>query len=106
MIDAIGAATWEHNATPVERRIALRALLSVAKARRDTATPVDVAAVLQEKLDLAAAKLAEGSGWGKTVAALLKNGAALEVEIGKMGRKEPVIPPGMPIGGDTGWFDN
>jgi len=106
MIDALGAATWEHNATPVERRIALRALLSVARARRDATTPVDVAAVLQEKLDVAGAKLGEGTGWGKTVAALLKNGAALEAEIGKMGRKAPAIPPGMPIGGDTGWFDN
>ncbi|WCT77864.1 zinc-dependent metalloprotease [Novosphingobium humi] len=106
MIDALGTATWEHNATPVERRIALRALLSVARARRDAATPVDVAALLQEKLDMAAAKLGEGSSWGKTVAALLKNGPALEAEIGKMGRKAPAIPPGMPIGGDTGWFDN
>jgi hypothetical protein len=30
MLDALGAATWDHSATAVERRIAMRALLSVA----------------------------------------------------------------------------
>jgi hypothetical protein len=27
-------------------------------------------------------------------------------EIGKHSRPRPPIPAGMPIGGDTGWFDN
>jgi hypothetical protein len=65
---------------------------------------------VQEKLDGAGAKLAglggEAAGWGRTMAALLKGGPALEAEIGKMGRPAPAIPPGMPIGGETDWFGN
>jgi hypothetical protein len=36
---------------------------------------------------------------------MLKDPRALSAEIGKLGRPAPAIPPGMPIGGDTGWFE-
>jgi hypothetical protein len=108
MLDAVAAATFDHVETPVERRIALRALLTIARARKDAATPVDVAAALQERLDNAAERLGkltgENAAWGKVVAAMLRSGPALEAEIGKMGRHVPAVPPGMPIGGETDWF--
>jgi hypothetical protein len=83
-------------------------LLTIARARKDAATPVDVAAALQERLDNAAERLGkltgENAAWGKVVAAMLRSGPALEAEIGKMGRHVPAVPPGMPIGGETDWF--
>ena len=39
------------------------------------------------------------------MAALLRDDDRLVREIAKGARPEPVTPPGMPIGGDTGWFD-
>jgi len=108
MLDGLAGATYDHVDTPVERRIALRALLTMARARKDAATPVDVAAALQERLDMAAEKLGklpgENAGWGKVIAAMLRSAPALEAELGKMGRRVPVVPPGMPIGGETDWF--
>lgn len=108
LLDGLSAAALDHVDTAVERRIALRTLLTMARTRRDGATPVDVAAALQEKLDGAAEKLShltgDAAGWGRTVAAMLRNGPALEAEIGKLGRHVPAIPPGMPIGGETDWF--
>jgi hypothetical protein len=107
LLDTLIAATVGHTGTAVEKRIALRTLLTLARAQGDPATPVDVSAVLRQKLDGATATLgaAGGDGWGAAVAALLKDPHALGAEIGKMGRPAPAIPPGMPIGGDTGWFD-
>lgn len=108
LLDGLERATYDHTDTAVERRIALRTLLTLARSRKDAATPVDVAASLQERLESAAEKLGKLSGesaaWGRTVAALLRSGPALEAEIGKMGRHVPAIPPGMPIGGETDWF--
>ncbi|RVU06486.1 DUF5117 domain-containing protein [Novosphingobium umbonatum] len=104
MLDALAVATYDHTGSAVEKRIALRTLLTIARSRKDPATPVDVAAVLQERLDRAAEGLAKQAGWGATVAALLRSGPSLDAEIGKMGRRAPAIPPGMPIGGETEWF--
>ncbi|MDE1916295.1 MAG: zinc-dependent metalloprotease [Sphingomonadales bacterium] len=104
-LDTLMAGTVAHTGTAVEKRIALRTLVSMARAMSDPATPIDVSAVLRQKLDGATAALAKGDGWSMAVAALLKDPRALGAEIGKLGRPAPAIPPGMPIGGDTGWFE-
>lgn len=104
MLDALMGATVGHTGTAVERRIALRTLVSMARAQSDPTTPIDVAAVLRQRLDKAAGMLGNDS-WGMSVAALLKDPRALSAEAAKLARPAPAIPPGMPIGGDTGWFD-
>ncbi|WP_206244342.1 zinc-dependent metalloprotease [Novosphingobium terrae] len=108
VLDALTSATLAHTGSAVERRIALRTLVSLARAQSDPATPIDVAAVLRQRLDKATTMLAKvtgDDGWSPAAAALLKDPRALGAEIGKLGRPAPAIPPGMPIGGETGWFD-
>ena len=106
-LDALIDTTVAHTGTAVERRIALRTLVSMARAQSEPATPIDVSAVLRQRLERATGMLGKAGddGWGAAVAALLKDPRALGAEIGKLGRPAPAIPPGMPIGGDTGWFD-
>ncbi len=96
----------------VSRRIAQTALLTIASARRDPDTPADVAALLDGYLKDTAkgfARVRSGSEdglWQVSMAALLGDPERLETEIGKLSRPRPPIPAGMPIGGETGWFDN
>ncbi|MGO4170068.1 zinc-dependent metalloprotease [Novosphingobium sp. YAF33] len=96
----------------VSRRIAQTALLAIASARRDPETPADVAALLDGYLKDTAkgfARARSGSEdglWQVSMAALLGDPERLETEIGKLSRPRPPIPAGMPIGGETGWFDN
>jgi hypothetical protein len=96
----------------VSRRIAQTALLAIASARRDPDTPADVAALLDGYLKDTAkgfARARSGSEdglWQVSMAALLGEPERLETEIGKLSRPRPPIPAGMPIGGETGWFDN
>lgn len=96
----------------LSRRIAQTTLLAIASARRDPDTPADVAAVLDGFLKDTAQGFAKARGgtedalWQTSMAALLGDPERLESEIGKQTRPRPAIPAGMPIGGDTGWFDN
>ena len=108
----LDAAVISVNGDAVSRRVAHRAILSLAKVQRNPATSVDVAAAVDGYLATLAKRFggAKGSGaaaaWQRSMAALLGNEAALTREIAKGSRPEPEIPPGMPIGGDTGWFDD
>ena len=112
LLGKLDASVVSAQATAVERRIALRTLLSIAHAQRDPATSVDVAAALGGYLDGVARRFDGGKGsgeaaaWQRSVARLLGDDGRLSREIAKGARPEPAIPPGMPIGGDTGWFDN
>lgn len=112
LLGKLDASVVSAQATAVERRIALRTLLSIARAQRDPATSVDVAAALGGYLDGVARRFDGGKGsgeaaaWQRSVARLLGDDARLSREIARGARPEPTIPPGMPIGGDTGWFDN
>ena len=81
-------------------------------ARADADTPADVAALLDGYLKDTATGFAKAKGgsedalWQVSMAALLRDPSRLADEIGKASRPRPPIPAGMPIGGDTGWFDN
>lgn len=94
------------------RRISQTTLLAIASARSAPDTPADVAALLDGFLKETARGFAKASGgsedalWQVSMAALLGDPEKLAVEIGKQTRPAPEIPAGMPIGGDTGWFDN
>lgn len=96
----------------VSRRIAQTTLLGIASARSDPALAADVAAVLDGFLKDTARGFSKAKGgtedalWQVSMAALLGDPERLETEISKQNRPRPPIPAGMPIGGDTGWFDN
>jgi hypothetical protein len=84
----------------VERRIATRTLLEIARAARDPQTTVDVSSTLYARLHREADLLANGNGgdanaeWRHAMATMLRDGDALTRELK---RPVPAIPPGMPI---------
>jgi hypothetical protein len=111
LLDRLTAAVIDKRRDAVERRIATRTIIAMARAQRSPATSIDVAAVLDGQLRMLADRfaVAKGSGddgiWCRSMAALLRDGVALDREIGKTARPAPAIPPGMPIGGgEANWF--
>lgn len=110
LLDRLIAATISDRQDAVARRVAQLTVLAMAKARRDPATPIDVAAVLEGRLASLAQRFEAASGgddtaWSRGMVALLKERGALDREIAKGARTEPTVPPGMPIGGEEGWFE-
>lgn len=109
LLDRIQSATIGARRDPVGRRIAYRAVLTIARSAKDAATSPDVAAILEDRLARLATSLdAGGSGedgiWSRHLAKLLRDKDLLQRELDKR-PAAPTIPPGMPIG-DTGWFDD
>jgi hypothetical protein len=111
LLDRLTAAAIDNRRDAVERRIADRTILAMAKARRDPTTSIDVAAVLDGRLRSLADRFAAATGdgddaaWCHSMAALLRDDRALDREIGKGARPAPAIPPGMPIGGgEADWL--
>lgn len=96
----------------ISRRIAQTTLLAIASARRDPDTPADVAALLDGFLKGTARGFGKAAGtsenalWQVSMAGLLGDPKRLDAEISKQSRPRPPIPAGMPIGGDSGWFDD
>lgn len=108
ILDALDRKVIAVRPDPVARRVAYRALLTMAGTLRDPATSPDVAAVLGSRLDaitrrLAAGGAGEDGAWARWMAGLLADDAALD-RLLKAKAAVPEIPPGMPIGGDSGWF--
>lgn len=105
LLDRLQGGVIDRRGSAVERRIAHRAILSIARTRQSPDTSIDVAAILDGRLRLIADRFAQAKGegedasWQRSVAAMLRDDARLAREIGKASRPEPVIPPGMPIGG-------
>ena len=96
----------------VARRIAYRALLTMAATQRDPESSPGVAAILATRLDAIAKRLtSEGEGreggedraWAAYAGKLLQDEDRLTEKLAQR-QSVPEIPPGMPIG-DTGWFD-
>ena len=109
VLDALDRKVISVRPDPVARRIAYRALLTMAGTLRNPGTSPDVAAVLGSRLDaitkrLAAGGAGEDGAWARWMAGLLADDAALD-RLLKAKAAVPEIPPGMPIGGDSGWFD-
>jgi hypothetical protein len=110
LLDRLTAAVIDKRGDAVERRIATRTIIAMARAWRNPATSIDVAAVLDGRLRMLADRFALAKGSGddamlcRSMAALLRDGVALDREIGKTARPAPAIPPGMPIGGEANWF--
>ncbi|MGC1271277.1 MAG: zinc-dependent metalloprotease [Croceibacterium sp.] len=109
VLDALDKKVVSARPDPVARRVAYRALLTMAGTLRNPATSPDVAAVLGSELSaitkrLAAGGTGEDGAWASWMAGLLNDEAALD-RLLKAKAAVPEIPPGMPIGGDSGWFD-
>jgi hypothetical protein len=108
LLDRLAAATIGARRDAVGRRIAYRTILSMADAAQDEAISPDVAALLGDRLRGLGTTLAKGGAgedgaWSRHVAALLADDERLARELARR-QKVPAIPPGMPIGGDSGWF--
>ncbi|KRC79883.1 zinc-dependent metalloprotease [Sphingomonas sp. Root241] len=109
LLDRIQSAAIAARRDHVGRRIAHRAIMTIARSAKDATTSPDVAAILEDRLARLATNLdAGGSGeggiWSRHIAKLLKDKDLLQRELDKR-PAAPTIPPGMPIG-DTGWFDD
>jgi hypothetical protein len=110
LLGKLGPVIGAHAST-VGRRISQRTILAIAGAARDPATPADVAAELDGFLSGIARNFAKASAnaddgyWQRSVAAILGDPQRLATELEKGRRPRPAIPAGMPIGGETGWFD-
>jgi hypothetical protein len=108
LLDRLVAATVDTRGDAVGRRIAYRTIMTMAETARDDATSPDVAALLGDRLHAIATRFGKaGSGddgaWSRHLAMLLTDEEKLTRELSKR-QAVPAIPPGMPIGGDTGWF--
>ncbi|MEJ1962141.1 MAG: zinc-dependent metalloprotease [Gammaproteobacteria bacterium] len=100
------------HASPIARRISQRTLLAIAAAAEDPDTPTEIAAELRGSLAGVGQTFARASGtgsdalWQRSMAQLFSDPAALAAELDKTKRRPPVVPEGIPIGGEIGWFDN
>ena len=109
MLDRLIAGAVDGRRDAVGRRVAYRTLMILTQTARADDTSPEVAAALDDRLRQIVAGLGKSAGedgaWGRHVARLLTE----ETLPGRAPSKRaapPTIPPGMPIGGDTGWFDD
>jgi len=107
LLDRLQAGVLARRGTVLERRIAYRTLMMLAQVWLAPGSDPEVAAVIGGRLGSIAKSLdATGGDWGKSVAALLRDRAALRDELAKQA-KPPAVPQGMPIGGaSAGWLDD
>jgi len=105
MLDRLVAATVDTAHDDVGQRIAWRTVVSLAKARRDTAGNPNVASVLDERLVALADRMAGmGAPWARSLARTLRNRDDLEALLAAQ-KDKPAIPPGMPIGDSAEYMD-
>ncbi|PZU10882.1 zinc-dependent metalloprotease [Sphingomonas sp.] len=111
LLDRITAATVDQRGDAVARRVAYRALITMARVARDPESSPDVVAIVNDRLRTIAGRLARGGAgedgaWSRSVAKLLTDEDMLAREFAKK-QVAPTIPPGMPIGGspDFDWME-
>lgn len=106
LLDRLEATVLARRDTPLARRIAYRTLMTMAQAWLAPGADPEVAALIGGRLARIAAALDRGkTDWGRSIAALLRDRAALREELARQA-KPPAVPPGMPIGsGSGGWVD-
>lgn len=110
LLDRLVATTINENGDAVSRRIGTRSLIALAAAARDTDTPPDIAAILDDRLAMLADRLSrsrasgDGGAWARSMARLLDDEDRLQREVDKQPRT-PAVPPGMPIGSDSAETD-
>jgi len=110
VLDALDRQVIANRPNPVARRVAYRTIITMARTQRDADTSPDVAALLSARLHQIGQRLADGGpgedgAWAAYLSGLLQDEGRLAAVLGKPD-EEPEIPPGMPIGGSSGWFDD
>jgi hypothetical protein len=111
VVDSLMTRVVARRGDPVARQVAWRAIMALAAARADPATMPEAAAIIDARLASLQAELAatrgagEAASWARYVARVLGDDAKLAGLLAAKGAK-PVIPPGMPIGGSSGWHDD
>ena len=107
VIDALVNRVVYSATDPLSERIATRTLLDLAGLARDPGTSPGVAAIADQAVADAAARLARGKdAWAKSTARILGDEDRLIRVLGDLPRREPRTPPGMPIGGgESDWMD-
>ena len=107
LMERLLGATVSTRKTDLERRIAYRAVLALAKAAHDPDTSPDVALSINARLETVAGQLAKAGGdpWARGLSRTLSDNDLLEKELAKAPRA-PSVPPGMPIGAETDWMDD
>jgi hypothetical protein len=108
LVEALDRQVISVRPDAVARRVAYRAIMTMAAVQRDPATSPNVAAILADRLDTIAKRLASGGSgedgaWASYVAGLLQDEERLLPMLAER-QRVPEIPPGMPIG-QGGWFD-
>ncbi|GGD66024.1 peptidase [Croceicoccus mobilis] len=108
LVAALDAKVVSVRPNAIARRIAYRTVLTIAEAAMDKNTAPGAAAILDDYLTRLGKRLTspargDGAPWASFMATALGDRERL---IALVGEKEavPDVPPGMPIGGDTGWF--
>jgi hypothetical protein len=111
LLDKLLAATVDARKDAIGRRVAYRTLITLARVARDKDTSVDVAALINDRLDKTADMLTKLSGdtddaaWAHSMAHTLHSDAAITAELAKQRPRTPAIPMGMPIG-ETSWLED
>ncbi|HEX9806374.1 MAG TPA: zinc-dependent metalloprotease [Alteraurantiacibacter sp.] len=110
LVEALGERVIDVRPNPIARRIAYRAILTMAEAAMDPATAPEAAAILGDYLNDFSRRFSSGGrgedrAWARHVARILKDDKRLAALLAQKDAV-PDIPPGMPIGGDSGWFDD
>jgi hypothetical protein len=100
LLDRLLGSTVTSAGTAVERRVATRTLIEIARTARAPGTSTDVAAMLTGRLSAVADAFAGAKGkddddsWRHAMATMLRSDDVLTRELS---RTPPAVPPGMPI---------
>jgi hypothetical protein len=100
LLDRLLGSTVTSARTAVERRVATRTLIEIARTARAPGTSTDVAAILTGRLSAVADAFAGAKGkddddsWRHAMATMLRSDDVLTRELS---RTPPAVPPGMPI---------
>jgi len=110
LLDAIEAQALNLRGDALGRRLATRAIVTMAQAARRADTPPEAASLLGDRVHRIAQSLAKGQGradaderaWAAQLARQLLDPEALDRLVAERPRA-PAIPPGDPIG-NTDWM--
>ena len=90
----------------LDRRIATRVFLDLARLARYPAAAPGVAAAADDALVSATTRLARGGVWGRSTARLLGDNDRLTAALAELPARAARVPPGMPIGGgESEWME-
>lgn len=110
LLDAVMARLIDPANDALTRRVAYRAIVSMAQTARRPDTAPDVALLLGDRVHAIATRLARQRGdeatraWGAQLSRQLLEPEALERLLKERPRVAD-IPPGEPIGTETSWMD-